>query len=205
MWLWYQPDMGIWCVFIPSLSWAGIVYRMVTYCIKELLPPYCPFFMFLSKQPENLSKVKSFSRPDASAPVTQDTLQGPHHSGFPSGSLTLRINVLRACVCVPCVCLVPKEVRSPGTAVKDGCEPPCRCWAWTQVLCENKCCLALSPLQSSFLCVIIRFFLFLKFYIYRCFVGGHVCVPHACSAHEARRRHQIPLGLELKTVLAALC
>lgn len=78
-------------MFIPSLSWAGVVYRMVTYYIKELFPSYCPFIMFLSKQPENLSKVKSFSRPDATqdslldpslrtpsrAPITQDSLLGP--------------------------------------------------------------------------------------------------------------------------------
>ena len=35
-------------------------------------------------------------------------------------------------VYAPCACLVPMKarrgVRSPGTGVKDGCEPPCGCW-----------------------------------------------------------------------------
>ena len=30
--------------------------------------------------------------------------------------------------CIPCVCLVTKEVKSPGTGVTDGCELTCGCW-----------------------------------------------------------------------------
>lgn len=42
------------------------------------------------------------------------------------------VNILPPCICIPHVCLVPKEVRKsvefPGTGVMDKCEPLCGCW-----------------------------------------------------------------------------
>ena len=44
-------------------------------------------------------------------------------------------------------------------------------------------------------------FLFIS-YVYECTVCMQICAPMSCSAAEVRRGHQIPLELELQTVVS---
>ena len=57
-------------------------------------------------------------------------------------------------VCIPCISLVPKEVRrrcQTMGGVMDDCEPPCGCWELrTWVLCNSRELLRIEPsLQTS--------------------------------------------------------
>lgn len=49
-----------------------------------------------------------------------------------------------------CLWMIEECVRSSGTAGTDGCELPCGCWNWAQVLCKHSQCLKpLSHLSSN--------------------------------------------------------
>ena len=143
--------------------------------------PFSPFTMWLQGANSGLSGL--------------DSLTGLFHDLNTCACMA----VLPSCIsvhhlCAWCPWKSKLGIRSPGTGVADGCEPPCGCWELNPVLCKSSqysfliANQSVSPatfhdFYSSFIVHIYEYSsksgeLFLNDYIfvYECFSGAHVCI-----------------------------